>query len=257
MTSLPRFRDDQLFTQALTHSSYCNEHPEVTKDNERLEFLGDAVLKFVMGKLLFEQFPQLQEGELSRLRASLENNRYQLATFATDLGLDQLLRLGKGTEKVGARQNPEILSDVFEAVVGAYFLDAGIEATIAFVEKLVLPVAITLAAKPELVASQNAKGALQEWALAHIGELPEYKILAESGADHAKTFKVGVFIQGKRYGQGTAGSKKLAQKQAAQAALQVITKGKTPRSVHQVTDEDEGDRLTLLQQLAQQNTLQN
>ena len=92
MTSLPPFRDESLLTQALTHSSFRNEQTGEIEDNERLEFLGDAVLKFVMGKLLYEQFPELKEGELSRLRASLENNRHQLATFATALGLDRLLR---------------------------------------------------------------------------------------------------------------------------------------------------------------------
>ncbi|AFY37158.1 RNAse III [[Leptolyngbya] sp. PCC 7376] len=258
MTSLPRFRDEGLLTQALTHSSYCNEHPEVKQDNERLEFLGDAVLKFVMGKLLYEQFPELQEGELSRLRAGLENNRHQLATFAMDLGLDSLLRLGKGTENIGARQNPEILSDAFEAIVGAYFLDAGIDLAIAFVEELVLPIAVKLAAQPELVTAQNVKGALQEWALAEIGALPQYKTLAESGADHVKTFTVAVYVKDHEYGRGTAKSKKLAQKKAAQAALKAINQDNDKSKSPNITaGSPEGDRLTLLQQLAQQNSLQS
>lgn len=265
MTSLPSFRDESLLLQALTHSSYCNEHDHVAADNERLEFLGDAVLKFVMGKLLYEQFPELKEGELSRLRASLENNHHQLATFAQDLGVDGLLRLGKGTENIGARDNPEILSDAFEAVVGAYFLDAGIDAAIAFVEALVLPVAIKLANEPDLVMSQNAKGALQEWAMAEIGELPEYETIAESGADHAKTFTVIVRIKEKTYGQGSAKSKKLAQKQAAQQALATINSPNNPpnnppkspvqKAANAQIKDKGGDRLSLLQQLAQQNKL--
>ncbi|NJN73637.1 MAG: ribonuclease III [Limnothrix sp. RL_2_0] len=243
MTSLPFFRRSPLLTQALTHSSYVNEHPEVGESNERLEFLGDAVLKFVMGKLLYERYPQFQEGELSRLRASLENNRHQLASFALDLGLDQLLLLGKGTAKVGARKNPEILSDVFEAVVGAYFLDAGIEAAIAFIEALVIPVADQIVQQPEAAVSQNPKGELQEWALANYGEIPQYKTIQESGADHDKTFTVVVTIQGDIYAQGIGQSKKLAQKAAAQEALQKLTKQESVTS---------NERLELLQSLANQ-----
>ncbi|MGB2926124.1 MAG: ribonuclease III [Limnothrix sp.] len=241
MTSLPSFRRSPLLTQALTHSSYANEHPEGVESNERLEFLGDAVLKFVMGKLLYERYPQFQEGELSRLRASLENNRYQLASFAEMLGLGQLLRLGKGTDKEGARQNPEILSDAFEAVVGAYFLDAGIEAAIAFIEKLVIPVAEELVKQPQPQVILNPKGALQEWSLAHHGEIPKYETVKAVGADHAKTFTVIVSIQGKIQARGTAPSKKLAQRAAAKNALQKLTKN---------PDVTSGDRLELLKSLA-------
>ncbi len=253
MTSLPPFRRSPLLLQALTHRSFANEQPETIQDNERLEFLGDAVLKFIMGKLLYERYPDFQEGELSRLRASLENNRHQLAEFAQILGLDQLLRLGKGAEKEGARQNPEILSNTFEAVVGAYFLDAGIEAAIAFVETLVIPVADRLVQQPSDPLAQNFKGQLQEWALANHGEIPKYKTLDESGADHAKTFTVAVYLQGQEWGRGQAASKKQAQKAAAQVALQKLT----PSPVS--TDESPAlpatdDRFALLQALATQIT---
>lgn len=243
MTSLPSFKRSPLLTQALTHRSFANEQLAEVEDNERLEFLGDAVLKFVMGKLLYERYPQFREGELSRLRASLENNRHQLASFAQELGLDKLLRLGKGAEKEGARQNPEILSDAFEAVVGAYFLDAGIEAAIAFIESLIIPVADRLVQQPDRAIAQNFKGAFQEWALANHGEIPKYKTIKESGADHAKTFIVSVSIKGKEYGRGRASSKKLAQKAAAQDALQKLTPSTTATSK---------DRLALLQALANQ-----
>ncbi|BAW95687.1 ribonuclease III [[Synechococcus] sp. NIES-970] len=250
MTSLPPFRRSPLLLQALTHRSFANEQSEETADNERLEFLGDAVLKFIMGKLLYERYPDFQEGELSRLRASLENNRHQLAEFAQGLGLDQVLRLGKGAEKEGARQNPEILSNTFEAIVGAYFLDAGIEATIAFVEDLVIPVADRLVNEPSDPLAQNFKGQLQEWALAHQGEVPKYKTLAESGADHAKTFTVAVYIAGKEWGRGSAASKKQAQKIAAQAALQKLMPSPTPNNNPTL-----GDRFALLQALATQINL--
>jgi ribonuclease-3 len=243
MTSLPSFRRSPLLTQALTHSSYVNEHPEVGESNERLEFLGDAVLKFVMGKLLYERYPQFQEGDLSRLRASLENNRHQLASFALDLELDKLLLLGKGTAKGGARQNPEILSDAFEAVVGAYFLDAGIDAAIAFIEDLVIPIADQLVQEPEATVSLNPKGELQEWALAQHGEIPQYKTTKETGADHNKTFTVVVSIRGEIYAQGIAHSKKLAQKAAAQEALRKLTQQEPVTS---------NERLALLQSLANQ-----
>lgn len=241
MTSLPSFRRSPLLTQALSHRSYVNEQGQDLQDNERLEFLGDAVLKFVMGKLLYERYPDFNEGELSRLRASLENNHHQLASFAQDLGLDQRLLLGKGAEKSGARQNPEILSDVFEAVVGAYFLDSGIEAAIAFVEDLVIPVADRLVAAPDEMSNQNVKGQLQEWTLKHFGEMPIYETLKETGADHNKTFTVKVSIQGKEYGRGQASSKKLAQKAAAQVALQKLTAGDAPTN---------GDRLAQLLAIA-------
>ncbi|MBV5257792.1 ribonuclease III [Synechococcus moorigangaii CMS01] len=251
MTSLPSFRRSPLLLQALTHRSFANEQPGEVADNERLEFLGDAVLKFIMGKLLYERYPDFQEGELSRLRASLENNRHQLAEFAQALGLDKILRLGKGAEKEGARQNPEILSNTFEAVVGAYFLDAGIEAAIAFVETLVIPVADRLVQQPTDRLGQNSKGELQEWALAHCGEIPKYKTLTESGADHAKTFTVAVSIQGQEWGRGTAASKKQAQKAAAAVALQKLTT--SPATTNSPTGAaPEGDRFALLQALATQ-----
>lgn len=242
MTSLPFFQRPQLLIQALTHSSYANESSSALGDNERLEFLGDAVLKFVMGKLLYERYPAFREGELSRLRAGLENNRHQLAQFALALGLDQQLRLGRGAEKLGARQNPEILSDAFEAVVGAYFLDAGIEAAIALVESLVIPIADQMVHNPhQLDPIRNFKGELQEWALANHGEMPQYKLLAETGSDHQKTFTVGVWLQGEQLATGTAPSKKSAQKAAAQAALQKLTASSSG---------DTTDRFAQLQRLA-------
>lgn len=246
MTSLPSFRRSPLLQQALTHRSFANEQSGAVEDNERLEFLGDAVLKFVMGKLLYERYPDLREGELTRLRSHLENNRHQLASFARALGLDQMLRLGRGAEKEGARENPEILSDAFEAVVGAYFLDAGIEAAIAFVEALVIPVADQLAQAPKTAITHNVKGELQEWAMAEYGTIPQYKTLKETGADHAKTFTVAVYIQDQEYGRGTGSSKKEAQKVAAQMALQKLT---------ETAPLADDDRFARLQALANQISL--
>lgn len=215
--ALPHFQDGRLWETALTHRSYANEHPQVVEDNERLEFLGDAVLGFLVGKLLFETYPQLREGELSRLRSRLVNNEHQLAEFALNLNLDQHLRLGKGAEKDGARKNPEVLSDTLEAVIGAYFLDSGLEAVQAFLEPLFAEVATEVLSTATL--DENYKGQFQEWALAYVGEIPRYFVVAETGADHQKEFTVEVRIGDRVYGVGVGESKKTAEKRAAKAAL--------------------------------------
>jgi len=215
---LPRFKNLQLWETALTHRSYANEHSEALEDNERLEFLGDAVLGFLVGKLLYETYPRMREGDLSRLRSRLVNNEHQLAQFALNLDLDQYLRLGKGAEKDGARHNPEVLSDTLEAVIGAYFLDSGLEAVQAFIEPLFAEVATKVASSDEL--DENYKGRFQEWALAYVGEIPRYYVVKETGEDHAKEFTVEVRIGKKVYGVGVAESKKTAEKRAAKAALQ-------------------------------------
>lgn len=215
---LPTFQDAHLWEKALTHRSYFNEAATVEEDNERLEFLGDAVLGFLVGKLLYETYPQMREGELSRLRSRLVNNEHQLAEIALNLQLDQYLHLGKGAEKDGARQNPEVLSDTFEAVIGAYFLDSGIEAVQAFIEPLFYDLAEQVTATTTQL-DENYKGRLQEWALANIGELPRYFIVKETGADHAKEFTAEVRIDGTLYGVGVGESKKTAEKKAAKAAF--------------------------------------
>ncbi len=215
---LPTFKNPQLWETALTHRSYVNEHSEAVEHNERLEFLGDAVLGFLVGKLLYQTYPQMREGELSRLRSRLVNNEHQLAQFARDLNLDQYLRLGKGAEKDGARQNPEVLSDALEAVIGAYFLDSGLEAVQAFIDPLFAQVATQVSASQNL--DQNYKGHFQEWALANVGEIPRYFVVKETGADHAKEFTVEVRINNKVYGVGVGENKKSAEKRAAKAALE-------------------------------------
>lgn len=213
----PIFKDIRLWEKALTHRSYLNENPDVEEDNERLEFLGDAVLGFLVGKLLYKTYPQMREGELSRLRSRLVNNEHQLAQFALSLHLDQYLHLGKGAEKDGTRQNPEVLSDTLEAVIGAYFLDAGIDAVQAFIEPFFASIAEEVTATSEL--DKNYKGRLQEWALAYVGEIPRYFIVQESGQDHAKEFTAEVHIGSQVYGVGIGESKKTAEKRAAKAAL--------------------------------------
>jgi len=126
MPKFPQFKKPSLLRLALTHRSYCNEHPEEQEDNERLEFLGDALLGFLVGELLYRRYPDLSEGQLTLVRSELVREK-QLVKFAIALGIGDKIRLGKGTIQDGGRQNPSLLSDAFEAIVGAYFLDSGIE----------------------------------------------------------------------------------------------------------------------------------
>ncbi len=217
--SLPKFKDESLWQQAMTHRSYANEHfqksDHPTLHNERLEFLGDAILTFVSGAYLYQRYPERTEGELTPLRAALVNEP-QLCYFAQQLGLGSSLRLGKGAVQEGSRQSPRLLCSAFEAMIGAYFLDAGGDAKA--VAAYVLPMfdaVIEQAVEQEL----NAKSRLQELAQKLLGEVPEYVLFSSSGPDHAKTFLVEVRIDQKPYGQGQGSSKKEAEKAAAKAAL--------------------------------------
>lgn len=223
MLLLPPIQNTDLRRQALTHRSYAYEHPTEGEHNERLEFLGDAVLGFVVGKLLYQTYPNLSEAQLTRLRAALVDEP-QLAKYAQYIGLGSQMRLGKGAEKEGGRQNPSLLSDTFEAVIGAYFLESGIEAAQAYLEPLVLPVAAQKVAqaptRQKSLSFVDPKNQLQQWALEQCGEHPRYFIIAETGPDHEKSFTAEVRIQNKVYGTGCDRRKQEAEKRAAEAALQ-------------------------------------
>lgn len=221
---LPQFRNDCLFQQAMTHRSYVNEHPkglaltEGAAHNERLEFLGDAVLNFLSGEFLYKRYPQKPEGELTPLRSALVDEK-QLALFAQALGLNRCLKLGKGAELEGGRQNANLLSSAFEALIGAYFLDtdSDINAVRLYIEPLFASVIDTL----EIAApSINFKSRFQEWALARVGENPRYTIVRQSGPDHAKEFTAEVYVAAQKYGVGSGRRKQDAEKEAARAALQ-------------------------------------
>ena len=214
---LPPIRNVKLLYQALTHRSYVNEHPEAEENNERLEFLGDAVLGFVVGEMLFTRFPQMSEAELTRLRSKLVDEP-QLAKFGRELGVGQRMRLGKGADRDGGRESPSLLSDTFEAIIGAYFLESGIEAVRNYVELLYR----SMDYFQSDIVTQNlidSKNRFQQWALANIGENPLYEIVAESGPDHAKEFTAQVSVQAVVYGVGQGRRKQDAQKRAAEAAL--------------------------------------
>ncbi|ACK72333.1 Ribonuclease III [Gloeothece citriformis PCC 7424] len=225
MLNLPQLKNQQLWLCALTHRSYVNEHLEIKEHNERLEFLGDAVLAFVAGEFLYQRYPHLSEAQLSRLRARLVDET-QLAKFAVQLGIGQLMRLGKGAIKDGGRENPALLSDTFEAIIGAYFLDAGIDAVREFVRPLFQSVAdILMVAQSEILTSEkllDPKNRFQQWTLANFTQNPEYVIIEESGPDHAKEFTAQVKVQGIVYGIGRGRRKQEATKTAAEAALKKI-----------------------------------
>ncbi len=215
--NLPPFRDHRLLQQALTHRSYVNDYPEMVDNNERLEFLGDSVLNFLIGSWLYEQYPQMGEGDLTRWRSRLVDQT-QLAQFGRALDLGSKLRLGKGVEKQGGRENPRLLCSAFEAIVGAYLLDTDLDTVRAYVRQLFSPVMATIGSQQTAI---DPKSQLQVWALAQPPQtLPVYRLLHESGPDHAKTFTAEVLINGISYGQGQGHSKKEAEKQAALNALQ-------------------------------------
>jgi ribonuclease III len=181
------FTDYSLLQRALTHRSYVNENPDIVlEDNERLEFLGDAVLDFIVGAYLYNRFPMMDEGELTTLRAALVKTR-TLAGFARELEIGRFLRLGFGEEENGGRERAPILCAAFEAVIGAVYLDQGIDKAQAFVEQLARP---ALDEIRENSLHKDAKSEFQVWAQARYNITPHYKVIGSKGPDHAKTFTV-------------------------------------------------------------------
>lgn len=213
-----KFENIGLLHRAFTHRSYLNEHKQVLEDNERLEFLGDAVLDFLVGAWLYNHFPEMAEGQLTRLRAALVGNQ-QLAEFARQLNLGNAMLLGKGEMESRGNERDGLLGATFEAVVGAIYLDSGMDAVRAFVEPLLDHTIVqVLAFRRDL----DAKSTLQEWSQAEGFGTPYYRIVASSGPDHEKSFEIEVLINGKVFGKGYGSSKQAAAKQAAQASLEMI-----------------------------------
>ena len=210
------FRDASLLERALTHPSYLQQHPEYAESNQRLEFLGDAVLQLVLTEELFRLFPGDREGGLTRRRAALTKGSF-LARLAREIGLDARLRLGPGEEAGGGRTKVSALEDAFEAVVGAAYLDGGIEA----VRRVVLGSYGSLAARLAGMEGENPKGRLQERVQPeHGNEALGYEVLSEEGAHHARAYEVAVYLDGAEIGRGRGSSKKLAEEAAARDALE-------------------------------------
>ncbi len=210
------FHDKSLLERALVHRSYLNENPEFrTPHNERLEFLGDAILDFLVGEFLYHRCPEMREGKLTSLRAALVRTE-MLASLARQLKLGHYLYLGRGEESSGGRTRDALLCDAFEALIGAIYLDQGLEKTRQFVHQLIRPEARRIFRQR---LDRDPKSALQEYSQAEFGITPAYEIANESGPDHAKEFTVVVLINGTIRGQGTGRSKQAAEQVAAEAAL--------------------------------------
>jgi ribonuclease-3 len=220
------FRSPALLEEALTHKSFLNEHQESgRRENERLEFLGDAVLGLAVGHVIMERFPTGREGELSMIRAQVVNEQ-ALAEVAAHLGLGEWLFLGRGEEQTGGRKKASLLADACEAVVAAVYLDAGFDAARALVERLF---GERVGALPEPGRADH-KTRLQERAQAACRETPRYAVVAERGPDHEKIFVVGVSWAGKEWAKGEGRSKKEAEQRAAQAALDLLGQGEPPKA---------------------------
>lgn len=207
------FKDINLLKLALTHSSYGNEvHHDKHRNNERLEFLGDAVLEITVSEYLFEKYKLQPEGGLTKLRASIVCEP-TLAVCAREIGLNDMLYLGKGEEMTGGRFRDSITSDALEAVLGAIYQDGGIECAREFVRKHILN---DIDRKQLFV---DSKSILQEKIQAEYKDGPVYELISESGPDHSKEFKVNVLVDGKVVGEGTGRTKKAAEQQAAYNAI--------------------------------------
>ncbi len=207
------FSNLSLLTRALTHRSYVNENPSSPEDNERLEFLGDAVLDFIVGAWVYHRFPEMPEGDLTKMRSAIVRND-QLAVFARHLNLGDALRLGHGEYATGGSHRAGLLGSTFEAVIGALYLDSGLGAVEAFVNPLLEDVRELI-----LTKIHDPKSQLQEWAQAQKMSAPRYHTVTMTGPDHAKEFEVEVEIDERVVGTGQGTSKHTAQHAAATAAI--------------------------------------
>jgi len=210
------FEDEALLQMALTHRSYVNEHvDEDIEDNERLEFLGDAILDFITANMLYRRFPNMTEGEMTRLRAALVRTE-ALAQFATDLNLGDALRMGKGESNTGGRKRDNNLASGFEALIGALYLDQGLDA----VSEFVIPHLTDLQKDVmEEAINKDPRSQFQEWAQAQYSITPTYRTIDSSGPDHDKRFTVAVFIGRFAVTDGQGRSKRIAAQDAARNGL--------------------------------------
>ncbi len=212
------FRQPALLTEALTHASLAYEQQRPTKDNQRLEFLGDAVLQLILSDALFHRMPDTDEGGLTKTRASMVSTK-ALAKLARSLRLGRFIEMGRGEDANGGRDRDSTLADVFESLVGAAFLDGGLEAASAIVLRLMEELLFNHQANAEETI-QNPKGALQEMTQDVTNQLPVYQILGTSGPDHERIYESTVSWKGQLLGNGKGRSKKEAEIEAARAAVQ-------------------------------------
>ena len=210
------FKNEKLFQQAFTHRSYLNESKEKIISNERLEFLGDSILSFVVSDFLYNTYPDFDEGTLTNLRSSLVNTK-TLSKVAKELDLGSLLRLSRGEEESKGRENESLLENCFEAYVGALYLDQGVDAVTKFLENNLLLKTKDLV---ENKTFRDPKSLLQEKVQAQKKSSPVYKVLFEEGPAHAKSFTIGVYVGGLLLGKGDGHSKQEAEEAAAKSALE-------------------------------------
>lgn len=212
------FKSKDLLKQAFVHRSYLNENPELgLEQNERLEFLGDAVLELIITEYLYKKYPEKAEGELTNWRAALVNAK-MLSLIAEELGLNDFLLLSRGETKELGKARQYILANTFEAFIGAVYLDLGYETTDKFIKKYLLPKLLDII-KNKLY--KDAKSQFQEEAQDKVGVTPIYKVMKEWGPDHKKKFTVGVFLEEELITEGEGYSKQEAEEEAAKAALDI------------------------------------
>lgn len=211
------FKDKALLRRALTHRSYLNENPNLLYlDNERLEFLGDAILDFIAAEYLYHHFPEMSEGDLTSIRAALVKGE-TLARFAIDLGLPQHILMSRGEEAARGRERVPLLAGAFEALLGALYLDQGFEVTRNVVLRFLPAEAERIYA---LRLDRDAKSMLQELSQGKLQITPQYRLIETRGPDHAKDFTVAVFLNEREYGRGHGRSKQIAEQEAARVALE-------------------------------------
>ena len=220
MHNLPKFNKQSLFEHAFIHRSYLNETKHDIESNERLEFLGDSILSFVISDHLFKNYPQFDEGILTNLRSMVVNTK-SLAKASEQLNFGTYLKLSRGEEDSNGRNNESILANTFEAFIGALFLDQGIDAVTAFLKQTIIP---RIEEFVEKKVFKDPKSLLQEHVQSKKQNSPVYQVLQEEGPAHAKTFTIGVFVEEQQVGTGTGRSKQEAEEIAAQQALEKIAK---------------------------------
>jgi ribonuclease-3 len=217
-----RFRDRGLLEHAMTHTSRANEDVSGgVRDNESLEFLGDAILGFVIADILFREFPELDEGQKSKIKAALVSTS-TLARQAERLTVGDHLLLGRGEEKTGGRRKQALLADGYEALIAAIYLDGGIEQARAFIHREFAP--LLADARRDGQVGQDHKSALQEYLQSHDHPLPEYRLAGTLGPDHRKLFQVELSVRGETLAEATGASKKEAEQEAARLALDKLTR---------------------------------
>lgn len=209
------FKQPELAVQSLTHKSYSNEQSYSVAHNERLEFLGDAVVELVVSDLVYRQYPHISEGGLTRIRAEVVSEK-GLSAVARGLDLGAGLRLGNGEEKSGGRDKPSLLADALEALFGAVYRDGGFSAAVRVIEKLL---ALPINDSARIRYGSDYKTCLQERLQAQHNQLPEYELVEMSGPDHERLYTMEVRFRGERLGRGSGSSKKSAEQKAAAMAL--------------------------------------